>query len=164
MPDFVAGDVTIIVQERYARGGSKQRRHRVRIAFGDGALTYPAGGIPLPNYAMFGLQQRLDFLVMTDTSDDQGILWKFDQDNLKLQGFIQGVVTSAAGAGTLDDYPLDGTADPLAAAARQPSNGAVSVGLVASAAGVVYFGALKELLAAEHAPAAQTLYAEAVGW
>lgn len=162
MADLAASDVTVAVVDRkiYA----KQRRNVVTITFGDGVLTYPSGGVPLPAAASFGMVRNIDFIVITDANDAAGIVWKYDQANHKLRGYIQGAVISAAGSGTLDDHPLDGTADPLAAADRQPSNGAVSLGIIASAAGTVYLGAMKELLAAEHAPASQVLYAEAVGW
>jgi hypothetical protein len=169
MADLASSDVTITVQtlpngkKATIEGGI--RKTLVKIAFGDAALTYPSGGVPLPAATSFGLQRSLSTLRIVDANDGSGINWKYDHENKKLRGYIPGAVISAAGAATLDDYALDGTADPLAAAARQPGNGVVSLGLGnTTAAGTVYFGEQKELLATEHAPAAQVLYAEAIGW
>jgi hypothetical protein len=160
MADLAAANVTITVQDSRIIG--RQRKTRVKIAFGDGALTYPAGGVPLPAADKFGMYRQLDYMVLTDNNDAVGIIWKFDQENKKLRGWIQGVVLSAAGSGTLDDHPLNSTADPLTAAAHQPGAALPSIGVV-GAAGTSFLGALKEL-AATHTPAAQTLYAEATGW
>lgn len=167
MADIASSDLTItIVKNRMVKGSpGALTRNVVKIAFGNGTLTYPSGGVPIPTFPSFGMRREIEFLILIDSGNASGILWKWDFVNKKLRGYIPGAVIEAAGSGTLDDYPLDGTADPLAAAARQPSNGAIALGLVnTAAAGTVYFGQMKELLAAEHAPAAQTLYAEAVGW
>lgn len=156
MAAIAASDVTITVEARSLSTQSRQRRHRVKIAFGDGALTYPANGIPMPSAGSFGLVRNLDFLALIDPDDASGIVWKYDKDGNKLRGYLQGVTVGAAGAVTMDDFPLDTTADPEASA--------VSVSLTNSAgAGTHYLGKLKELGTA-HAPAAHVLYAEAVGW
>lgn len=167
MADLASSNVTITIQKNRIIKGSpgSQQRNVVKIAFGDGSLTYPSGGVPLPAASSFGMRRELEFITLIDGGSAVGILWKYDYANKKLRGFIPGAVIEAAGTATLDDYALDGTADPLAASARQPGNGVVSLGLGnTTAAGTVYFGAMKELLATEHAPAAQTIYAEAVGW
>ena len=157
MADLVAGDVTVTVEERYARGGTKRKRHRVKIAFGNGTLTYPSGGVPMPTYPSFGLTARLDFLNMFDGDDGQGVYWKYDKENAKMRAYIPAIVVGAAGALTVDDFPLDTTAEPLATT--------VSLSLTnKTGAGTKYLGRQKELIAASHAPAATVLYAEAVGW
>lgn len=119
MADIASSDVTITVEKRTIVG--KQRRNRVKIAFGNGALTYPSGGVPMPAASSFGMVRNLDYLTIFDENDASGIMWKYDKDNLKLRGYEF-------------DYPA------------------------------VAEGAAVELDAASDAPAAQTLYAEAVGW
>ena len=161
MPAIASTDVTVTV-ERVDRN-NKVKRNRVKVVFGNGTLTYPSGGVPLPSAQSFGMRQALINLVPVDMEDAQGIVWKYDFANNKLRGYIQGVVRTTAGAGTPDDFPLDTTADPTTAAAVQPNATAVSVSVVSgAAAGNVYLGTLKEFGTA-HAPAAQTLYFEAVG-
>ena len=155
MPDLASSDVTITVQKQSIEG--KKRRNLVKIQFGNGTLTYPnaAGGVPMPAKGSFGMKQSLDYLIMVDGNDGSGIIWKYDYENKKLRGYIQGVVVSAAGAATIDDFALNTTTDPLASA--------ISLGLSSTAgAGTHYLGAMKEL-AATAAPVAQVLYAEAVG-
>lgn len=156
MADIASSDVTITVQRKVVAG--KRKRNRVKIAFGNGTLTYPnaAGGVPLPAFGNFGFKRFIEFLSITDENDASGIVWKYDQENHKLRGYIPGIVVGAAGAATLDDFPADTTADPLMTA--------VSYSLTNNTgAGTKYLGAQKELAAAA-APAAQVLYAEAVGW
>lgn len=120
MTDLASSDITVTVLERGTPSG-KKRRNRVQISFGNGTLTYPSGGVPLPTYASFGMGRNLDFISLTDQNDASGILWKYDQSNNKLRG-----------------YEFDYTA-----AAE---------------------GSAIELDAGVDAPAAQTMFAEAVGW
>lgn len=128
----------------------------VKITFGDGALTYPSGGVPLPTApTSWGLRVVFNGLSIIDADDATGIIWKYDYANKKLRGYIQGIVVSAAGAATMDDFALDTTADPLATA--------VSVSLTNNTgAGTKYLGNLIELTTTQ-APAAQTLYVRAFG-
>lgn len=153
MAAIASSDVTITVEER--RREDKKHRNRVKIVFGNATLTYPSGGVPLPTFASFGLNRNLDYLVLTDSDDGQGIVWKYDQENKKLRGYIQGVHVTAAGAGTLDDFPIDTTSEPLAEAA--------SIGAVGLEASMNLLGRMAELKTTS-APAATTIYAEAVGW
>lgn len=153
MPDLAASDVTITIEERRIEG--KKKKCRIKIEFGDGALTYPSGGVPMPAFSSLGLKRNLDYLAVFDSDDAQGIVWKYDKENNKLRAYILGVNVDAAGSDTLDDFPIDTTAEPLAEAA--------SIGGFGLEASMNLLGRLAELKAAS-APAAQTLYAEAVGW
>ena len=153
MADLASTDVTITVVQ--ARRTERARQNRVKIEFGDGALTYPTGGVPLPDFGNFGLKKSLEYLILFDENDATGIVWKYDYDNKKLRGYIQGVTVSAAGAVTMDDFALDTAAEPLATA--------VSMSLTNNTgAGAKYLGKLLELVNTQ-APAAQVIYAEAVG-
>lgn len=155
MPALASTDVTITVQKEKRSSDLRQKRNLVKIAFGDGSLTYPSGGVPMPAIGEFGLTNDMDYMILIDGDDSQGIVWKYDQENRKLRAFIMGLDVTAAGTGTLDDFPLDTTGEPLAEAA--------SIGAVGLEAGVNLLGRLHELKTTS-APAAATLYAEAVGW
>jgi hypothetical protein len=155
MADIAASDVTVTIQKTGPIAGSYERRNKVKITFGDGALLYPANGVPMPAIEKFGMKRDLEDLILTDQDDANGIHWKWDKENKKLRAYIPGVTVSAAGSATLDDFPTNTTADPLATA--------MSVSLNNNAgAGTKYLGQQKEL--GNVAIAAQTLYAEAVGW
>jgi hypothetical protein len=155
MADIASSDVTVTVERRAIEG--KTRRNRVKIVFGNGTLTYPAGGVPMPAASAFGMKVRLDYLTVFDSDDASGIMWKYDRENKKLRAFVQGAAHAAAGAATLDDYAVTAAFGVSAgiSIAREAAAGAVTS----------RWGALPESASgAGNAPAAATLYAEAVGW
>lgn len=154
MAAIASTDLTLTIQTRVT--DRKSKRNVVKVVFGDGALTYPSGGIPIPTTpTSWGLRRNLDYIMLMDQDDASGILWKYDYANKKLRGYIQGITVSAAGAATVDDFALDTTAEPLATS--------VSLSLTNNTgAGTKYFGKLIELTTT-HAPASQTLYVEARG-
>lgn len=153
---FTPGDLTIV---------GRQKRGLVKLTFGDGALTYPSGGVPLPAKAYFGMLRDIN-LTLYDSDDATGIVWKYDKTNHKLRGYIQGVTVSAAGSATLDDYALNttvATADGLASVMSVSLSNTVG-------SGTYYLGKLKEIgdqpdaSGTSMAPPATTLFAEVVGW
>lgn len=152
MADLAAGDVTITVLERKIEG--KRRRNRVKIVFGDGALTYPANGVPMPSAGKFGMKRHLEYLNLIDHDDGNGIYWKYDAENKKLRAYVQGALVGAAGAQTLDDFPVTAGFGVTADTHLSLKAGSATVRL----------GTLKEAVGGTDAPAAQTIYAEAVGW
>jgi hypothetical protein len=153
MTALASTDVTITVVT--PTRDNRYRDNLCKVEFGNGTLTYPANGVPLPSFASFGMRKQLISLSLVDQDDASGIIWKYDQGNHKLRGYIQGIIVSAAGAATVDDFPLDTTSDPLATA--------VSLSLTNNTgAGTKYLGKLIEL-ATTHAPATQTLYFRAHG-
>lgn len=152
MADLAASNVTVTIERREIVG--KLRRNRVKIEFGDAALTYPANGVPMPTYSSFGMKQRLDYLIIIDADDDDGLFWKYDKENNKLRAFVQGYAVGAAGAVAMDDFPVTAAFGVTASA---------SVSLAGTAGSATNrLGALVE--ASGGAPAASVLYAEAVGW
>jgi hypothetical protein len=154
MTALASTDVTVTISERRIVG--KKRRNIVKIVFGDGALTYPAGGVPMPAYTGFGMIRNLDYLNIVDQDDATGIYWKYDKDNNKLRAYTQGYAVGAAGAATLDDFPVT--------AAFNVTSG-ISVSLTNSAGSATNgLGALVEAATGATPAASQTLYAEAVGW
>lgn len=92
MPDIAASDVTIALRATHGaptgvRRLRKSKEVDVTITFGDGALTYPSGGVPLPAFGSFGLEVVLDDLVLTDAGSAVGLIWKYDTANKKLRGY-----------------------------------------------------------------------------
>lgn len=153
MVDLVAANVTVTVNERTIVG--KKRRNRVTVAFGDGALTYPSGGVPMPAAANFGMIRNLDFLTLFDEDDASGIVWKYDRTNNKLRGYRQGVRTGSTAAAT----------SPSGAILENMAEAETTFRAMGTAIDTdIDLGLLRELTAAGNPPAAQTLQAEAVGW
>ena len=168
MTALVAADVTITVERRSIEG--KTRRNRVKIAFGDAALTIPSGGVPLPTFASFGMKRNLDYLTIFDDNDASGILWKYDKDNNKLRAYNAGVahahdISLKCGASA---QVTSGTMSIETAAnsrlVRSGPDAIISGADSATDGGVVTTSATVATEDTSSAPAAQVLYAEAVGW
>lgn len=77
---------------------------RVITADIDFDSSYPTGGESLVAADLKHLK-KIDFLV---ASPNDGFTFEYDYTNSKLKALCPGVVTTAAGAGTLDDFPLSG--------------------------------------------------------
>lgn len=169
MADLAAANVTITVEERWQT--QRKRHSRVKITFGDGALTYPANGVPLPTYSSFGLYRVLDFITLIDNNDGVGLVWKYDKENKKLRAW-----QVAAGTHGHDFLVKGGQA--AAGTDALSIKGAVVIGKEAATdvtqteAGAAAGGGVITKTIAAAAPvelgnvavAAQTLYAEAIGW
>lgn len=95
MTALASTDLTLTVTDR--KIFAKQRRHKVTIAFGDGALTYPAGGVPLPSFKSFGFARTLQTINLQDAGSADGFLYKFDEANQKIR-IYQGDNTNASAA------------------------------------------------------------------
>ena len=146
MPAIAAANVTVTVV-RVDRQ-KKIKENIVKIVFGDGALTYPSGGVPMPAASSFGLRQQLLELVPVDNDDSSGFIWKYDRDNNKLRAYRQGVTTGGTAAAALANgaFPIN-------------ENGAeITARLATSAASTSYdLGPLKECTTA-FTPASHTFY------
>jgi len=66
------------------------------IAFGDGALTYPAGGIPLPAMGNFGMKKEIKRMFIEQPAN--GNSYHYDHTNHKLRIFT---ATAAEAAGAI---------------------------------------------------------------
>lgn len=83
MADLAAGDVTYTMVSQRKMNGSPSRNHnRVRLAFGDGALTVPAGGIPLTK-GKLGCPTDIESLLVVDQGTS-GYIFQYDQSTEKL--------------------------------------------------------------------------------
>jgi len=150
MADLVAADVTYTSQGsgRITWGPGGRRHFRYKLAFGDGAKTYPAGGVPLDKTKL-GLPTVVDALHIYDPDDGSGLWWKWDAETNKLRGY----------------WPTGGGGTAPVAAATNPVLRAGAVAVTSSAATApVDPGQAKEFVAATTTIPAQTLYVEAVGY
>lgn len=122
------------------------------ITFGNGSLTYPAGGVPLPDKSVFGFKKQIDRIFIQQPAAN-GFVYKYDRANHKIKIFTQGAVTGSTEAGACGNGAL-----------IEDSAGSETVArLSGTAVDTAYdLGPLVELPAAI-APAAVTLELMAVG-
>jgi hypothetical protein len=63
MAAFGSSDVNVVLlHRRYLAGGKGQWMSAGVIQFGDGSLTYPTGGIPLPAPSKFGFANTIVYM------------------------------------------------------------------------------------------------------
>lgn len=91
--------LTITIIKRSNIGGAK-----AVVADIDFDSSYPTGGESL-TAANLGL----DTVSLVLASPKSGFTYEYDYTGSKLKALCPGVVTTAAGAGVLDDFPLSGT-------------------------------------------------------
>jgi hypothetical protein len=83
MAALASTDVTYTLQEGTQKSGSDCRYEAVfKVAFGDGALTYPSGGIPLTK-AKLGCPTKVEEIILSDPDSASGIVVKMDYVNLQ---------------------------------------------------------------------------------
>lgn len=81
MSNIAASDVTYTLLNQRTMSDSR-KLNRVRLAFGDGALTYPASGIPLTKGKM-GCPTYIESLIVVDKGTS-GYNFMYDQSAEKL--------------------------------------------------------------------------------
>jgi hypothetical protein len=91
MADLASTDVTLTKIVKHRVGLLKQRIHQV--AFGNGALTYPSGGVPLPALSYFELD-HVDFFDLKVVTIN-GLTYKYDKTNHKIRIFQSAGFTPA---------------------------------------------------------------------
>lgn len=166
MADIVAADVTYTVtKQRKEESGNKI--NSVTIAFGDSALTYPTGGVPLTK-ANMGCPNAIIAADIEAGNPADGIIYKYDKANNKVRmyrgaGFTPtgtvaaGVIAVTAGTA--------GNAVTNNAGVLESSGGQdLAVNSQAFTGGAVAAGNLIELVGGSTAVVAATLYMEVVGW
>lgn len=110
MADIASTDVTYtLIDQRIQDSGLRHRQ--IKIEFGDGALTYPAGGVPLLNGSL-GVPNNNVSTILYDTEDGDGFVYKYDRDNNKVR-IYQGDNNNAADAPLIE--LVSGVATPTAA-------------------------------------------------
>lgn len=80
MADLAASDITVTFLNQRRHNGRSY--FNVKLAFGDGALTYPAGGVPI-TIGKLGCPNVIESLSVYDKATS-GYAWSYDQTNKKL--------------------------------------------------------------------------------
>lgn len=83
MADIAASDV-VYVQLNKAIGDSGYSEYNFTVAFGDGVLTYPAGGVPLAA-GQLGCPSEIRSLELFSPASANGLVYKYDQANNKIR-------------------------------------------------------------------------------
>ncbi len=97
MTALASSDVTVTVAARdrdIGRGALAKNVSVAGVAFGDGSLTYPAGGVPMPGIGSFGFLREIKVGLIEQPPGD-GFVYKYDQANHKIRIYTQGVATGA---------------------------------------------------------------------
>jgi hypothetical protein len=99
MADLAASDITVTPEEMDFMTFNKVAMSKIK--FGDGAKTIPAGGIPLPDLASFGLHKGIKRAIVETKG---GYVFRVDRANHKLMVYYgdysnasDGVLVEAAG-------------------------------------------------------------------
>jgi hypothetical protein len=90
----------------------KKKMFEAALTFGDGALQYPAGGIPLPAIGRFGMYTAPDMVI--SQPDISGIIWKYDKTNHKLKAYHRAPVVVFEEVVALTDNLTGTTKYPMA--------------------------------------------------
>jgi len=97
MADIAASDVVYTLQAGTARTEGDSRYGAVfKVVFGDGALTYPSGGIPL-TIGKLGCPVNLEDFHMMDASDGDGNVYKYDNESDKIRIYTTNLDTTVDG-------------------------------------------------------------------
>lgn len=165
MADIAAADVTYTVLNQRKLSDSRSM-NRVRLAFGDGALLVPAGGIPL-TIGKLGCPTVVESLVVVDQGTS-GYRFQYDQSEKKLV-----VMQAPAQTHDHDMFILGGQTHDATLGLNSASlgkNTATNITLN-GANSATTGGVLSETLAAAAlaqasavAIAAQTIEVEVIGW
>ena len=110
MADIASSDVVYTISKKSLRD-SGQREVSASVAFGNGVLTYPAGGVPLLK-ASLGLPNVLEQLLLVDPASADGFIYKLDLANEKIR-IYQGDNDNVADAALIE--LVGGAATPAAA-------------------------------------------------
>ncbi len=93
MANIAATDITVTILNSRKDENSK-RRMNVKLAFGNGVLTYGAGGIPISK-GKLGCPNVIESLVVYDKGTS-GYEWSYDAANSKLVAMRSAANTAAA--------------------------------------------------------------------
>ena len=174
MADLAASNVTVTLtpqdQDFLAMG---KRISFPIIAFGNGALTYPANGVPLPAKGAFGMKQEIKRVFIEGMPGD-GYVYKYDRVNHTIRiwqgagftpaGTVNAPLINIAGdtAGTVPiGIASDANGAVLSKTSAGNKTGILGIQAPAFTGTAVAAGALVELC--NVAVAAKTLYLMVVG-
>lgn len=170
MADIAASDITYTMQGKLAKLDDSRRQAVIKIAFGNGSLTYPSGGIPLSSLSSHGFPNAIAQVVLMDNNDGSGITWKYDYENNKLRGYNAPAQTHAHDLKIIGGQAATTTNEVGHYATDILGKEAASDATIAKADSATKGGVMSETLAAaalteiSGAVAAQVLYAVVTGY
>lgn len=169
MAAIAASDVVYTLQNQEITGGGYSKKV-MKIVFGDGALTYPSGGVPLTKGKM-GVPNAVRSLKLIDPDDSNGYVYKYDFANNKIRIYYAPAQThghdfTIVKGAILASSELGLSADATSATINNDTIAATRV--LAKATGPVVSETLAASvlveIATSVAPAAATLYFEVEGY
>ena len=99
MADLAVANVTLTLEGGKPLNphieGTKRYAHN-KITFGNGVLTYPSGGVPLPTYEKWGLTRHSETVLLDDPGSASAYTFKYDTANHKLRIYSAGAELAAA--------------------------------------------------------------------
>lgn len=166
MADIAAGDVTYTLLKQRNLADSR-RQNLVRLAFGNGVLTYPANGIPISKGKM-GCPAIIESMVVVDKGTS-GYIFTYDQSAEKLVVTQAPIQTHSHDLFIRDNTVADGATTRINVGTNALSS---NTGANFTIAGnTTTGGVLNATLAAAAmseastvAIAAQTIEVEVIGW
>jgi hypothetical protein len=123
MAAILSTDVTVSVatdKRDIAHGAAQKNISIADVTFGDGSLTYPSGGVPLPAIGEFGFQREIQ-LGLIEEAPANGFHYKFDRENHTIKIFTQGVTTSSTAADANENGALVENSAAAEATVRLPN-------------------------------------------
>jgi hypothetical protein len=136
--NIAASNITTTVLNRRRNNGRSY--FNMELQFGNGTLTYPAGGIPI-TAATVGLTTQVDSVNIYDPGLT-GYVWNYDQTNKKLRGFQSRISDWVADTGIAPASGAFGTISNLSSFYRQEGDslrcrGYFTTGTVASGGSII---------------------------
>jgi len=114
MADLIATNVAVTLDPRdLDYSGQALTKSYPSIAFGDGALTYPANGVPLPDKGEFGMKKAIKRVFIQPPLN--GYIYKYDKTNHTIR-IYQSAGFTPAGTNANDGPPETFTGTAVAAA------------------------------------------------
>lgn len=165
MADIAASNVTVTMVNQRKLGDSRNL-NRVQLAFGNGVLTYPAGGIPL-TIGKLGCPTIIESLVIVDKGTS-GYNFMYDQSAKKLVMWQAPAQTHTHDIKVMASQTHDATLGLNASAlGKNTATNVVIAGANSTTAGGVVSATLAAAANAEPsavAIAAQEIEVEVIGW
>lgn len=165
MADIAAANVTYTLLNQ-RKLGDHRNLNRVRLAFGNGVLTYPAAGIPITKGKM-GCPTVIESMVVVDQGTS-GYIFQYDQSAEKLVVMQAPAQTHTHDIKIIASITEDNTVGIQGAVlGKNGATNATILGANSTASGGVVSTTLAAAALAEAsavAIAAQTIEVEVIGW
>lgn len=166
MADIAATDITVTV-EKLTKLESSEKCNYLTLAFGNGVLTYGAGGVPVTP-AQLGMSTFIRSLVVFDNGIS-AYSWSFDKTNKKLTATYTGGVAHSHSLTLKNAAVADGATTRVNAGTNllggnTGSDITVAGGGANGGVAAATPGAATQTQPSTVAIAAQTLKVQVIGW